>query len=481
MTNSNLGKQGIHVLACLTSEPLSLPCSMRIFYDQPCKQVTIALRTSLVLYGYTGEQTFIAQIDADNLLPGSTAVDSATIHLRDEQRSILARNADPKITTLSLNLTRPCPLWCPRADILVPVPEPSAIASFNELVALAKATTVHIVFDYKWLHKDAQTAFRRLAKGKERLHSYPLEKFYAKPLKRRDWTIFTPPDDISTPPPGPAEPSNKRPRQTSISTSLSPPSKRKVLGKAQPPSHAASPTECASSPPAYPKDNDEDEDEGDFQQQAITRVVRRHLPTILKDILPDVIAKALPPLLALHSSLASSFDSSHDSQTPDLTPLGASLVPHILAHIEPQLLKINARALSSAFRRREEAALEFEEDFEYHKADLIQIREDAIDDLQREATDALHLVKEKGTDWADEFAEEVDSAVRSRLDALRVKALHQAKLDRQAAHDFWSKYSPGGRQARRHATGVRRTCLRFGGKGGYRGLGQRWRAASLIP
>lgn len=212
MTNTKLGKQGIPVLACLTPEPLSLSCSMRVFYNQSCKQVTIALRTSLLLQGAVGDQTFIAQYGADNLQPGTTALDSATIHLRDERRSAIARNADPQITTLSLSVRQPCPLWCPRLEALAPRAESSSVNAFNELIALAKATTVHIVFDYKWLHKDTQAAFQRLVKGKERLSGYPLEKHYAKPLRQKDWTVFGPIDAGVILPTG-AEPSNKRPRQ----------------------------------------------------------------------------------------------------------------------------------------------------------------------------------------------------------------------------------------------------------------------------
>lgn len=213
MTNPNLGKQGIPVLASLTLEPLSLPCSMRIFYNQPYKQLTIALRTSIALQGYTGQQTFIAQYDADNLLPATTTtVDSATVHLRDDRRSTIVRNVDPQITTLTLSVRQPCPLWCPRLEILASQAEPKSVASFNELVALAKATTVHIVFDYKWLHRDTQSAFQRLVKGKERLIGYPLERHYAKPLIRKDWTVFGP-IDTAIALSSSSQKTHKRPRQ----------------------------------------------------------------------------------------------------------------------------------------------------------------------------------------------------------------------------------------------------------------------------
>lgn len=205
--------------------------------------------------------------------------------------------------------------------------------------------------------------------------------------------------------------------------------------------------------------------------------MKRHLPAVLKQflpkVIPEVITNALPTLLALPPTFTS-FDS-QASQALELTPVGASLVPHILAHIQPQLLKLHTQALSSAFSRREEAALEFEEDFEFHKAELMQIRDDGIDDLQREATDALHSAKEQGTDWAEELAEAVVDAVRTRIDSLRARALQQAKLDRLATQKMWSEVHEAKERGRRHPSCVRRSWLRHEGKGGYRGFGDRWR------
>ena len=107
MTNTTLSKQGLPVLAYLTPVPLSLSCSMRIFHNEPRKRLAIALRTSVALHGSEGEQIFVAQYDAHNLFPGTTALDSVTIHLLNERREEITRNADPRITTLSLSLKQP--------------------------------------------------------------------------------------------------------------------------------------------------------------------------------------------------------------------------------------------------------------------------------------------------------------------------------------------------------------------------------------
>lgn len=475
MTNSNLGKQGIPVLACLTPEPLSLFCLMRIFHNETRKQFTIALRTTARLHGAEGDQTFVAQYDADNLLPGTTAIDSATVFVSSERRSVITRNADPQITTLSLRLRQPCPLWCPRLEVLAPKPEPGSVASFNELVALAKSTTVHITFDYKWLHKDTQTAVQRLVKGKERLRGFPVEKHYAKPLRQLSWTVFGPTDavDAASAPPTYTEPSHKRPRQVSTSTPSPHLSKRQLLEQALSPAQLQSPTECATSPSVCANY----QDEYDFQYQAISRVVKRHIPDILKEVLPELIRAVLPTLFSQPSSFDSSFDSTQTSHTPELTPLGASLIPHILAHIQPQLSKMHTQALSSAFHRREEAALEFEEDFEFHKAELTQIRDDSIDDLHREATDALHSARVKGRDWAEELVEEAEHAVHAKLRSLKARTLREANLSMVAAQKLWNVDGSSRIVDRRSVGRVRRSWPRYGGKGGYRGLGQRWTQA----
>ena len=160
----------------------------------------------------------------------------------------------------------------------------------------------------------------------------------------------------------------------SNSTSPSPPNKRKVLDELPPPTQAASPTECASSPPTYANN----ENEHDFQSKAISCVVRRHLPAALRQVLAELLAELLPTLFALPSFFSSSPASSNSSNAshasdPELTPLGLSLIPHLVAHIQPQLQKMHKRALSHGARRREEAALEFAKDFEFHKAELMQI------------------------------------------------------------------------------------------------------------
>jgi hypothetical protein len=209
MSKSNSGKHGFPVLAYLTSEPLSLPFTLRIQHHEPRKQVTLMLRTRVSLHGAHDEQAFVAQYDADNLLPDTG---EATVHMPPTRLAKIVRNpSSTQITKLSLRLKHACPLWCPRIEALLPKPEPTHVEAFHELVQLAKATTVHIVFDYHWLSLDARVPFQRIIKGKETLTGFPVGDYYSRFYRPADWTVFGP--ELDSRAPNREEASNKRPRR----------------------------------------------------------------------------------------------------------------------------------------------------------------------------------------------------------------------------------------------------------------------------
>lgn len=201
MSKSNAGKHGFPVLVYLTSEPLSLSCSLRIQHRESRKQVTLMLRTCISLHGADSEQAFVAQYDADNLY--DTPNMAANTHIPSARLDRIVRNPrTTQIKTISLRLKEPCPLWCPQLDILLPQPEPSHVELFNELVQLAKATTVRIVFDNNWLSLEQRIPIQRIVDGELELAGFPVADYYSRYFKRRDWTVFAP-----------AETSNKRARR----------------------------------------------------------------------------------------------------------------------------------------------------------------------------------------------------------------------------------------------------------------------------
>jgi hypothetical protein len=191
MTNSR-PKQSVPVLAYLPSQPLSTPCYMRIFQKDD-KQLSIALYVPVTLHGTTEEQIFVMQYDADNQRNRSpAALDSAPVYIPKDRLAEFVRNTEFETTTLTLNLKQPAPIWCPLNQVMAPQAIPASAAAFAELVELAKATVVHLVFDYKWLTGTQQAAIQRLTKGKVSLDGCSLNKFFNKDWEVKDWTHFAP-------------------------------------------------------------------------------------------------------------------------------------------------------------------------------------------------------------------------------------------------------------------------------------------------
>ena len=179
-------------MACLTSEPSSPSCHLRVFKDRDNhNQITLALHVAATLRGAEEEQAFIVQYDGDNLQ--SAAVDLEPLNTRSDVRDKIARHADPDIKTLTLILRRPAPIWCPRDQAIAPQANVESVTTFNEVVNLAKATTVSLVIDFKWLAPDEQSVIRHIVKGKRILAGFPsIPKYYTRYWARKDWTDFAP-------------------------------------------------------------------------------------------------------------------------------------------------------------------------------------------------------------------------------------------------------------------------------------------------
>jgi hypothetical protein len=196
------------VLAYLTSQPLSMLCYMRLFQKDD-KQLSIALYVPVTLYGAVEEQVFVVQYDADNQRNHYPAtLNSVPVHVPNDRLEELARHTKPETTTMTLNLKQPAPVWCPLGQMMTPQPNPASVTAFVEFVELVKATTIHLVFDYKWLPEANQAAIQRLIKGKVSLNGYSLNKFYSKNWEVKDWTHFAPVVAPALPP----EATNKRAR-----------------------------------------------------------------------------------------------------------------------------------------------------------------------------------------------------------------------------------------------------------------------------
>lgn len=479
MTNAR-PKPGVPVLAYSTHEPLSMMCYMRIFQKED-KQLSIALHVPVNLQGAEEEQVFVVQYDADNQRNRHpTAFNSVPLRIPNDRLEGLARHAEPETTTLTIHLKQPAPVWCPLDQVLTPQPTRADVTAFGELVELAKATIVHLVFDYKWLSDVQQASIQRLVKGKVSLAGYPLARTFARDWEVKDWTHFAPAPAPALPP----EASNKRERPgehhthttawrpsanqaVSGSTSSSPPTKRAILDD----SNARSPTEIASSPPEYAKPDSE----ADFQTQAIRHVVDRELPAIL----PAALAAVLPSVFAAPDPHINSFDS--DASTfpkMQLTAAGAALIPHLLAHLQPQMQDIQDRALSRTRTQRENAELEFEEDVDNKKAELHDITERGTMELERAVAHTTDQVRHDLSDECENIVTDVSDQVRRAVDDVvdettkHIGEIARQTLGRLVEREIVRQIGRPGGCVERVLRGVRK------GKGGCRAVGRRERTSN---
>lgn len=233
----------------------------------------------------------------------------------------------------------------------------------------------------------------------------------------------------------------------------------------------------------------------DLRTRAIVSVMQLHLPAALaialpaalKEALPNVLPEVLPPLLPALFALTPSFTSSYDSSSfddgspsppthspndyslrpRDLTPLGAALLPHLLAHLQPQLKKMHARSMARGVHFWQKTAFfDLEETAEGYKSELSRLRDDGVEELQREARVALDGVREEAGGVAEVIEEEVCERVEDEIRRKGNAAVRDVRRAIQAATQLaeWQ----GGVEARRR--GGRRV-----GKGGYRGVDHRGR------
>ena len=217
-------KSGIPVLAyleCDAASPVSLSLILR--FNEVRATASILLQSSFFVDGYDDKQVFVLQYDADNLKPGKSALGPATILLPQHRLDEVAREGNPQIRTLSMTLKDVCCVWCqPSLEILKSKPGSGHEVVFHRFANLAKATRLHILLDYNWLHRDHHAILHRLITRPEQLTGFPVWRHYSKQYRRGDWSIFdakdsehvdtdTTTEDEKAPPPAYSE-GSKRPR-----------------------------------------------------------------------------------------------------------------------------------------------------------------------------------------------------------------------------------------------------------------------------
>ena len=200
MTCNLINKRGIPVLAYPVSDIASQwSCSLLVKHSDPRMQATISLQSTIPIHGFEDKQTFTLVYDADNLVPGETSLEDTNMSLPQTQQRKIARQGAPRMKTLCLGLKKPCPVWCPLSSGTI-APKHGFDSPFHQLVTLARATKIHVVLDYNWLHRDKQTRFERLVGHPEELIGFTVDN-YASRFRQADWTVFSPIKDAASEPP----------------------------------------------------------------------------------------------------------------------------------------------------------------------------------------------------------------------------------------------------------------------------------------
>lgn len=423
-----------------SSSPSLLPCSLAFRCDAAAEQATVLLVATVQTT--QGAQTFALQCDADKLRAASLSRGNSQL-LQPQLDGLLRHqdNKQPDVKTLALEFERPCPLWCARSEADAFVPKAGSEQAFQQLVSLAKATSIHVVFDYKFVARPYQTMFRAFSKAAPGLRGFPVDHLLAaRDLRRASWDVFGPSDATGVPPPA-YDNARKRPRQSSSGTGSPHQSPKRLAPQSPSESHTSdqtvplSPAAAAAiekalrASPAF-----------DYQSTAINAAVAQQLPAALKDALPTLLRDIMPTLFAgspsqsNHSTPRTSFRSSSvepsppspvdpsrtsfDQTTPSqeklpkLSPLARTLLPHLALHLNRQF-RTHERRLLKRFTTLLEAetsliaheSADLLDELEEAKAELSLLREDAISELVKETSTVLERGREEGVELADGVGE----------------------------------------------------------------------------
>lgn len=206
MTTYVFRKGGIPALAS-SSTLSSCLGSLIVQVSETSKQASVEFRLQYSIPNSRSNQQISLVYDADNLEPGTTTVRDATVSAA--QMAQIARRGGANLKSLHMVLRDPCVVLVPSAESL-PLEE-SSNDSLKQLVELAKATRLDIIFDSAWLHPNKAAQFHCLV-GCEGLTGFP--RHHGKTLREADWTVFSPSGAPPTEhPPAYEEASLKRPRQ----------------------------------------------------------------------------------------------------------------------------------------------------------------------------------------------------------------------------------------------------------------------------
>ncbi|KAH6638500.1 hypothetical protein C7974DRAFT_356922 [Boeremia exigua] len=205
------------------------PCFL-VFRCEGTKLATLLLVARIPTAHGDAELQFALQYDADNLVPGRVKLSTGKGTLTQAQLDgIVAAKGKgktrPDFKTLDMSIMRPSPVWCPAGTPVVS-PKPGCEPAFQRLMDLAKATTIHVIFDFGQLsvHKEHLSAFKAFSKAAKGLAGFPVDGLLVdQGLRKASWQVFAPlevngANEVDAAPPAyEGSRARKRPRQGTFS------------------------------------------------------------------------------------------------------------------------------------------------------------------------------------------------------------------------------------------------------------------------
>lgn len=434
-------KKGVPALAYPdgASEPQQYTLKILCSISNSIPQFVVSLEKSIPVED--SKHLITLRYEGPNIVPGQCALRDDKTPAPPELLNDLARGGTSQIQALSLKLKEPCSVWYPKSLSN----RKSSLTGSNELLTLAKATKVFIVFDTKWVHQISRPQLMSIIRGSTPLTGISVNSEFVDSYQRSDWSIFDPAQDAKpgtyllnedltsgvirsiedvgagTPPtegeddvapPSYTHVTGKRLRDLHPSLKPDTPSPKRVF---QDTSHAFSPERAAStsSTDTVPVDLFQEAVEAAVKKLIDTKyveaAVEKHIDTIVAKYVEAAVAKMLSD--ALHKELASEPLVKRAVSDSVKAHLGNTLD----AKVEDALEQIS-EGLKSAEVKLEEMRDEIWHELETNTEDQLAAFNDSCNARIEEKSDEFKEFLEESQKGVEEHADAVVREVYDRID-----------------------------------------------------------------
>ncbi|KAL5119407.1 hypothetical protein ACEQ8H_002676 [Pleosporales sp. CAS-2024a] len=456
-------KKGAPAIAYLSShDAVQWSCSLIIKHAEAFHEATISLHLPLASSSSEGSEAFRLIYNVDNLVPEETSLKVATMCLGSDQLHQLARAGNPQLMDLCLSLRQSCFIsYSGDLPVMNSVEGP-----IRDLLDLATARKIHVLFDFKWIHQQNHALFRRIINQPQDYTGLPVDACVTL-YRPEDWlplALVNKPE--SQAPPSYSVASKKRSRHSRASSTPEPvPSKRALLENVPDnPLVLKSPTaECTSVSPATithpeglpPYDalhlasvpiavTDDElsfaalEYPGSPTEKATTvatssrrssrsshtgasnvhdivyKTVQELLPQAVQAALPGALAKLLsvPPI-----SPSSSMPSPRLNEIAEST-LGRIINAQAAAYAKTQLQEFRAETYAEVERLRDTASDEFYTLLEEKKREVEIAKDDNLLEVDRVFAEKLDEFRDRAEEVATEVSDRAYVDLEKKSDKL---------------------------------------------------------------